>query len=266
MKLVTQPDTTELPHGTDDGGWSLWLAIEIWHVAEELASTVISEWGSLPIPVKESFENEAKERKTDSFAYYQKIRSAMYIQGWWDPYYNFWSKISPATLLGQQIRYGVHEIFLEKLKALTRARLRWAFARTGRVFYVAGADNVASLHLHAALGFQELKRFESERSAAGVEVLSQLVGQAHPGVCRDLSRWHHLARARPSVAGSASSRSSCASCTPPAAWDLCLVSGLLMLSAKLWEIGLLPHEAHAAPRSCAAKTTQTQAIAPAASR
>jgi hypothetical protein len=29
-----------------------------------------------------------------------------------------------------------------------------------------GADNAASLHLHAALGFQEIKRLESERSAA----------------------------------------------------------------------------------------------------
>src|SRR6266566_4442292 len=36
--------------------------------------------------------------------------------------------------------------------ALTRARLRWAFARTGTVFYVTGADNAASLHLHEALG------------------------------------------------------------------------------------------------------------------
>ena len=59
--------------------------------------------------------------------------------------------------------------------ALTRARLHWAFARTGMVFYVTGADNTASLHLHAALGFQETKRFESERSATGVDVLSQLV-------------------------------------------------------------------------------------------
>jgi ribosomal protein S18 acetylase RimI-like enzyme len=58
--------------------------------------------------------------------------------------------------------------------ALTRARLRWAFARTDTVFYVAGADNAASLHLHAAFGFQEIKRFASERSAAGVDVLSQL--------------------------------------------------------------------------------------------
>jgi RimJ/RimL family protein N-acetyltransferase len=47
---------------------------------------------------------------------------------------------------------------------LTRARLRWAFARTE-------ADNSASLHLHAALGFWEMKRFRSERSAAGEEVL-----------------------------------------------------------------------------------------------
>jgi ribosomal protein S18 acetylase RimI-like enzyme len=59
--------------------------------------------------------------------------------------------------------------------ALTRARLRWAFARTGTVFYVTGADNAASLRLHAALGFVEIKRFVSERSVAGVDVLSQLV-------------------------------------------------------------------------------------------
>jgi RimJ/RimL family protein N-acetyltransferase len=45
---------------------------------------------------------------------------------------------------------------------LTRARLQWAFARTSRVFYVAGADNAASLHLHAALGFQEIKRFDRD--------------------------------------------------------------------------------------------------------
>ena len=58
--------------------------------------------------------------------------------------------------------------------ALTRARLRWIFARTDEAFYVAGADNSASLHLHAALGFQEVKRFPSDRSAAGVDVLSRL--------------------------------------------------------------------------------------------
>jgi ribosomal protein S18 acetylase RimI-like enzyme len=58
---------------------------------------------------------------------------------------------------------------------LTRARLRWAFARADRVFYVTGADNGASLHLHAALGFQEIRRLESERSATGVDVLSRLV-------------------------------------------------------------------------------------------
>jgi ribosomal protein S18 acetylase RimI-like enzyme len=58
---------------------------------------------------------------------------------------------------------------------LTRARLRWAFARTDRVFYVTGADNAASLHLHAALGFQQIRRLASERSAAGVDVLSRLV-------------------------------------------------------------------------------------------
>ncbi len=59
--------------------------------------------------------------------------------------------------------------------ALTRARLHWAFARTGTVFYVTGADNTASLHLHAALGFHEIMRFESERSTAGLDVLSQVV-------------------------------------------------------------------------------------------
>ena len=59
--------------------------------------------------------------------------------------------------------------------ALTRARLHWAFARTGTVFYVTGADNTTSLHLHAALGFHEIMRFESERSTAGLDVLSQLV-------------------------------------------------------------------------------------------
>jgi ribosomal protein S18 acetylase RimI-like enzyme len=64
--------------------------------------------------------------------------------------------------------------------ALTRARLQWAFARTGSVFYVTGADNAASLHLHAALGFREIRRFESERSAAGVDVLSQLTRTGHP--------------------------------------------------------------------------------------
>lgn len=65
--------------------------------------------------------------------------------------------------------------------ALTDARLRWAFARTGTVFYVTGADNAASLHLHAARGFREIKRLESERSAAGVDVLSQLVRTAWRG-------------------------------------------------------------------------------------
>lgn len=62
--------------------------------------------------------------------------------------------------------------------ALTRARLRWVFARANEAFYVTGADNIASLHLHAALGFQELKRFGSERSAAGVDVLSRLASAA----------------------------------------------------------------------------------------
>ncbi|MBV9094105.1 MAG: GNAT family N-acetyltransferase [Streptosporangiaceae bacterium] len=61
---------------------------------------------------------------------------------------------------------------------LTRARLRWAFTRTDTVFYVTGADNIGSLQLHAALGFQEVKRFRSERSAAGRDVLSQLARTA----------------------------------------------------------------------------------------
>jgi aminoglycoside 6'-N-acetyltransferase I len=64
--------------------------------------------------------------------------------------------------------------------ALTRARLRWAFARTSTVFYVAGANNAASLHLHAVLGFQEVTRFNSDRSETGVDVLSQLVRSTAP--------------------------------------------------------------------------------------
>lgn len=64
--------------------------------------------------------------------------------------------------------------------ALTRARLRWVFNRTDEAFCVIGADNVASLQLHAALGFQEINRFRSERSAAGVDVLSHLTRMAAP--------------------------------------------------------------------------------------
>jgi len=65
--------------------------------------------------------------------------------------------------------------------ALTRRRLRWAFARTGAVFYVTGAEDTASLRLHAALGFEEIKRFDSDRTAAGVDVLSRLVrGSCEP--------------------------------------------------------------------------------------
>jgi aminoglycoside 6'-N-acetyltransferase I len=65
--------------------------------------------------------------------------------------------------------------------ALTRARLRWVFARTDEAFYVTGADNIASLQLHMALGFQEMKRIRSDRSAAGVDVLSRLARlAAHP--------------------------------------------------------------------------------------
>jgi aminoglycoside 6'-N-acetyltransferase I len=61
---------------------------------------------------------------------------------------------------------------------LTRARLRWALARTSTVFYVTGAGNTASLRLHAAFGFREISRFASDRSPAGVDVLSQLVKTA----------------------------------------------------------------------------------------
>jgi ribosomal protein S18 acetylase RimI-like enzyme len=66
--------------------------------------------------------------------------------------------------------------------ALTRIRLRWVFDRTDEAFYVTGADNIASLHLHAPLGFQEMKRFGSERSAAGVDVLSRLARTTYPDV------------------------------------------------------------------------------------
>ena len=71
--------------------------------------------------------------------------------------------------------------------ALTWARLRWIFARADEAFYVAGADNIASLHLHAALGFQEMKRLESDRSAAGVDVLSRLTRAAAPPDIRSLT-------------------------------------------------------------------------------
>jgi ribosomal protein S18 acetylase RimI-like enzyme len=67
---------------------------------------------------------------------------------------------------------------------LTRARLGWAFARTDTVFYVTGAENVASLRLHGVLGFQETKRVPSERSAAGEGVLSQLAKTAEGGPAR----------------------------------------------------------------------------------
>jgi aminoglycoside 6'-N-acetyltransferase I len=58
--------------------------------------------------------------------------------------------------------------------ALTHTRLDWVFARTDEAFFVTGAENVASLRLHAALGFQEVKRFGSDRFASGVGVLSRL--------------------------------------------------------------------------------------------
>jgi hypothetical protein len=46
------------------------------------------------------------------------------------------------------------------------------------VFYVTGADNTASVRLHAAFGFREISRFASDRSPGGVDVLSQLVKTA----------------------------------------------------------------------------------------
>jgi ribosomal protein S18 acetylase RimI-like enzyme len=49
--------------------------------------------------------------------------------------------------------------------ALTRAGLDWVFAPADEVFYVTGEDNLASLRLHAVLGFHEMKRLVSERSA-----------------------------------------------------------------------------------------------------
>jgi aminoglycoside 6'-N-acetyltransferase I len=75
--------------------------------------------------------------------------------------------------------------------AMTRARLHWAFAHTDTVFYVTGADNPASLRLHAALGFQEVKRFESERSAVGAQVLSQLVRSTATARSRPLEAQPH---------------------------------------------------------------------------
>jgi aminoglycoside 6'-N-acetyltransferase I len=64
--------------------------------------------------------------------------------------------------------------------ALTQARLQWAFTWASEVFYATGADNPASLHLHAALGFREVRRFDTERSAAGVGVISQLTRTGFP--------------------------------------------------------------------------------------
>ncbi len=66
--------------------------------------------------------------------------------------------------------------------ARTRARLDWVFARADEVFYVTGADNLASVRLHAVLGIHEMKRLASERPAAGVDALSRLTRAACPGV------------------------------------------------------------------------------------
>ena len=66
--------------------------------------------------------------------------------------------------------------------ALTRTRLDWIFARADEAFYVTGADNLASIRLHAVLGFEEVKRLASGRSAAGADVLSRLTTAACTGV------------------------------------------------------------------------------------
>jgi len=42
--------------------------------------------------------------------------------------------------------------------AFERVRLRWVAACTDDAFYVAGADNNASVRLHAATGFLEVTR------------------------------------------------------------------------------------------------------------
>lgn len=59
--------------------------------------------------------------------------------------------------------------------ALTRARLGWAFARTDTVSYVTGADNTASLRLHAGPGVpgnQALQQ-QSVRSGGGRAVAAE---------------------------------------------------------------------------------------------
>jgi ribosomal protein S18 acetylase RimI-like enzyme len=65
-------------------------------------------------------------------------------------------------------------------EALTRARLRWAWSRTDRVWYFASADNPASLDLHHDLGFREHTRefsFPGVSFAGGSGVLCVLQSQ-----------------------------------------------------------------------------------------
>jgi aminoglycoside 6'-N-acetyltransferase I len=61
--------------------------------------------------------------------------------------------------------------------ALTRARLHWVFARADEAFYVARAANIAS-HRFTPRSVPKMKRFGSDGSAAGVNVLSRLARAA----------------------------------------------------------------------------------------
>jgi hypothetical protein len=70
------------------------------------------------------------------------------------------------------------QMFVAKANGQVVAYGRVIELAADEVFYMTGADNLASLHLHAALGFQEMRRFGSDRSAAGVDVLSQLARTA----------------------------------------------------------------------------------------
>jgi hypothetical protein len=121
----SQPDEELASSGraTDDDWYALWLAEDVWAAVLEVVATVSDEWQQLQDqPVGQSFENEAAQKKTDPFEYYQKIRSFMYVQGWAnpftgaDPFTDFWTKVVPATLCGVNITYGVHEKFLQALK------------------------------------------------------------------------------------------------------------------------------------------------------
>ena len=59
---------------------------------------------------------------------------------------------APGTPAGYYLRGVLVEPALRRrgiALALTQTRLRWVFACADEVFYVAGADNIASLRLHA---------------------------------------------------------------------------------------------------------------------